>query len=51
MSARVKSNAIQNAKRAEAVGLKNANWIWAVIVTTTALASLFVATLFTVALG
>jgi hypothetical protein len=51
MSARVKGNAVQSAKRAEAIALENDNLIWAVIFTTTALAALSVATLFTVALG
>ena len=51
MSTRVKGNVVRSAKRAEAVALENDNWIWTVIFTTTALATLFVATLFTVALG
>ena len=51
MSRRVKSNAIQSAKRTQAEALENDNWIWAVIFTTTALATLSVATLFTIAAG
>ena len=51
MNTRIKGNAVQNAKRAEAVALNNENWIWAVIFTITVLSALSVATLFTVAVG
>jgi hypothetical protein len=51
MSTRVKGNAVRSAKRTEAVALENDNWIWAVIVTITALTALSVATLFTIPLG
>jgi hypothetical protein len=51
MSTRAKGNIGQSAKRAEAVALDDENWIWAVIFTTTALAALSVATLFTIAVG
>ena len=51
MRRRVKGNVVQSAKRAEGVALENDNWIWVVIFTTTALAALTVAALFTIAVG